>query len=96
MLVDVGLQDGVEVLEFDVTNQSDDENLGENKNIRQHSFVLPDFFLWGGGCHGVLEPHQSVEHQRVVRLLVRRLHHDAEEGVQRVLQELPPTTRREN
>lgn len=43
---------------------------------------------------GVLEPHQSVEHQHVVCLLVRRLHHNAEEGVQRVLQELPSTTRR--
>lgn len=32
--------------------------------------------------------HQSVEHQRVVGLLLRRLHHDVEQGVQRVLQEL--------
>lgn len=45
-------------------------------------------------CPGILKPHQSVEHQHVVRLLVRRLHHDAEEGVQGVLQELPSTTRR--
>lgn len=35
MLVDVGLQDGVEVLELDVADQSDDENLEENKNIDQ-------------------------------------------------------------
>lgn len=54
----------------------------------------------GTGTHrsrfSLLEPHQSVEHQRVVRLLVRCLHHDAKEGVQGVLQELPPTTGGEN
>lgn len=91
MLVDVGLQDRVEVLELDVADQSDDEDLQENRNASNTgvtSIYRPR--------SSFLEPHQSVEHQRVVRLLVRRLHHDAEEGVQRVLQELPPTTRGEN
>lgn len=33
VLVDVGLQNGVEVLELDVANQSDDENLEEKAGV---------------------------------------------------------------
>lgn len=32
--------------------------------------------------------HQRVEHQRVIRVLLRRLYHDVEQRVQSVLQEL--------
>lgn len=95
MLVDVGLQDRVEVLEFDVSDQSDDENLEENQN-NHHRRLIQECNQFLSCQNFLVEPHQSVEHQRVVRLLVRRLHHDAEEGIQRVLQELPPTTRGEN
>lgn len=65
MLVDVGLQDRVEVLELDVADQSDDEDLEENRNA-SNTGVTSIY----RSRSSFLEPHQSVEHQRVVRLLV--------------------------
>lgn len=55
MLVDVGLQDGVEVLELDVADQSDDENLEENQSSRSSATlqapvepgsIAPGLYSW--------------------------------------------------
>lgn len=57
--------------------------------IYLHLFRLKIYFTeFQDVCLFNAVAHQSVEHQRVVSVLVGRLHHDVEQGVQRVLQEL--------
>lgn len=47
MLVDVGLQNRVEVLELDVANQSDDEDLkGEPEGFKHPGHQTPSFQIF--------------------------------------------------
>lgn len=83
VLGDVGLQNRVEVLELDVADERDDEDLEARRGQRATGSGPTSLPVSKGP-----QAHQRVEHQRVVRVLLRRLHHDVEERVQRVLQEL--------
>lgn len=71
VLVDVRFQNRVEVLELDVTNKSDDKNLGPKTGVKLKATMT------GSECHLTScefnkhrLAHQCVEHERVVRVLL--------------------------
>lgn len=89
VLVDVCFQNRVEVLELDVTNKSDDKNLEPKTGVKLKAKMTgSEFHLTSCEFNKHRRAHQCVEHQRVVRVLLRCLHHDVEQSIQSILQKL--------